>query len=387
MMEGFRKIPCVIKRGGTSKAVFLHMKDLPKDPELAKRVILAIFGSPDKRQIDGLGGADPLTSKVAIVGPSERQEADVDYTFGAVDINEPVVDFNANCGNIISAVGPFAIDEGLVPAKEPETIVRIFNTNTQKILKAYVPIEKGKTKYLGDYAIDGVPGTGAKTLIDLSSSAGAVTGKLLPTGNPTDVVSIPSIGEIRMSLVDAGNPTCFIKPDALNFSGLEGPLDQKVIESLDKIELIRGFAAKMIGMVADPTKARIQSPALPILAIVSEPAAYKNFLNDQEIHASDIDLVSRLFYMQEMHKTYPGTGTVSTGVAAMIEGTIVNQVTASRASEAKRVLIGHPSGVIAVDVDVAKTAEGWQIRNAAYGRTARRIMEGFVYVPEKIFTE
>jgi 2-methylaconitate cis-trans-isomerase PrpF len=136
----FRKIPCVIQRGGTSKGIYIHEKDLPKDPEIRKRVILSIFGSPDRRQIDGLGGADPLTSKLAIIDPSQRKDADVDYTFGAVDLTQPIVDYRGNCGNISSGVGPFAIDEGLVQAKTSETMVRIFNTNTKKILKAYVPI-------------------------------------------------------------------------------------------------------------------------------------------------------------------------------------------------------------------------------------------------------
>lgn len=385
MAKEFRKIRCVIQRGGTSKAVFLHEKDLPKDPFLRKKIILAIFGSPDKRQIDGLGGADPLTSKVAIIASSERQDADINYTFGAVDLNEPIVDFGGNCGNISSGVGPFAIDEGLIPAKDPETIVRIYNTNSKKILKAYVPTQKGRTRYLGDYAIDGVPGTNAKILLDYSGTAGAVTGKLLPTGNTVDVISISSIGEIEISIVDAGNPVCFIGPKALNLSGLEGPLDKRIIDSLDKIELIRGYAAKMIGMVEDSTKARIETPSLPLVAIVSEPRNYKSFVGSREIRTEEIDFVSRLFYMQEMHKTYPGTGTVCTGVAAMIDGTLVNRLCSSSANRSKQIRIGHPSGVISIEVDVAKVDNTFHLRKAAFGRTSRRIMEGFVYVPESLF--
>ena len=175
-MREFRKIPCVIQRGGTSKGIYLHEKDLPKDPELRGRVILAIFGSPDRRQIDGLGGADPLTSKCAIIGPPEKPDADINYTMVQVDITKPVLDLRGNCGNISSGVGPFAIDEGLVPVPEPETIVRIFNTNTKKILKAFVQTSQGKSKYTGDYSIDGVPGTSSKILLDYSATAGAGTG-------------------------------------------------------------------------------------------------------------------------------------------------------------------------------------------------------------------
>ncbi len=384
-MTEFRKIPVIIQRGGTSKGIYIHEKDLPKDTKLRDKVILAIFGSPDRRQIDGLGGADPLTSKVAIISRSERNDVDVNYTFGAVDINEPIVDYKANCGNISSGVGPFAIDEGLVKAKGSETIVRIYNTNTKKSFKAYVPTYREKTKYLGDYAIDGVPGTGAKILLDYSETAGAITGKLLPTGNPTDAVSIPSIGTIEMSIVDAGNPLCFIKPEVLNFSGIEGPLDQKVIDSLGKIELIRGTAAKMIGLVDDSTQARIKTPAIPMLVFVSKPAPYTSFTDGHRIESGEIDFVARLFYMQEMHKTYAGTGTVCTGAAAMIEGTLVNQVTSPKAKETGMVRIGHPDGVIPIEVEVKKTADGFHLKKAAFGRTSRRIMEGFVYVPESLF--
>jgi 2-methylaconitate cis-trans-isomerase PrpF len=384
-MNEFRKIPCVIQRGGTSKGIFIHEKDLPKNPEVRKKVILAIFGSPDRRQIDGLGGADPLTSKLAIIAPSERSDADVDYTFGAVDLTQPIIDFRGNCGNISSGVGPFAIDEGLVEAKSSETMVRIFNTNTEKILKAYVPTINGKTQYLGDYAIDGVPGTAAKILLDYSATAGAITGKLLPTGNVIDVVSIPSLGGIELSIVDAANPMCFIKPSVLNLSGIEGPLDPKIVDCLKTIELIRGTAAKIIGLVDDPVKARIESPAIPMLAIVSEPQEYASFTDGRRVHADEIDFVSRVFYMQEMHKTYSATATVCTGAAALIPGTLVNRVCASRASEKKVVRFGHPSGSILIEVEVEKRKEGFYLRKAALGRTSRRIMEGFAYVPESLF--
>ncbi|MGD0915131.1 MAG: PrpF domain-containing protein [Thermodesulfobacteriota bacterium] len=384
-MGAFRKIACVIQRGGTSKGVYLHEKDLPEDPEMRKKVILAIFGSPDKRQIDGLGGADPLTSKAAIIGPSKRQDADVDYTMCQVDISQPLLDFSGNCGNISSGVGPFSIDEGLVRATDPETVVRIFNTNTKKILKAFVPTDKGKCQYIGNYAIDGVPGTGSKILLDYSETGGTVNGKLLPTGNAIDVVSIPSIGRVEISIVDAGNPACFLKPEVMGFSGIEEPLDPHVIKALDAIELIRGTAAKRIGLVRDATKARLESPTRPMLAFVREPVSYTSFTDGATIKSDEIDFVSRLFFMQQMHKTYPGTGTVCAGVAAMIEGTIVHRVCSPRAREAKMVRIGHPSGTISIEVDVVKTAGGHQLKLAAFGRTSRRIMEGFVYVPESLF--
>lgn len=190
-MSEMLRVRCAILRGGTSKGIFLHENDLPRDRVLRDRMILAIFGSPDVRQIDGLGGADPLTSKLAIIGPSSRPDADVDYTFGQVSIKEPLIDYSGNCGNISAAVGPFAIDEGLVRAQEPVTYVRIHNTNTGKIIVAEVPVQNGKAKVTGDYQIDGVPGTGAKIMLDFAGTAGAATGRLLPTGRPIDVLDVP----------------------------------------------------------------------------------------------------------------------------------------------------------------------------------------------------
>jgi len=385
MIKGYRKIPCVIQRGGTSKGVYLHERDLPSDPDILQKVILAIFGSPDIRQIDGLGGADPLTSKCAIIGPSDRPDADVNYTMAQVGIVDPLIDFRGNCGNISSGVGPFAIDEGLVEAREPETLVRIYNTNTKKILKAYVTTENGKSVYTGDYAIDGVPGAGSKILLDYSGTGGTLKGSLLPTGNPVDRISVPGVGEMEISVVDAGNPTCFLSPEVLGFTGIEGPQDPEVISALDTIELIRGNVSKLLGLAEEARKARIQSPTLPMIAFVSPPTEYTSFTSGARIGIHEIDFVSRLFFMQTMHKTYPGTGAVCTGVAAMIEGTMVNRVCSKKAGEDRTVRIGHPSGVISLEVEVENKPDGPELRLAAFGRTSRRIMEGFVYVPEHLY--
>lgn len=384
-MNGFRKIRCVIQRGGTSKGVFLHEADLPADRQACERAILAIFGSPDRRQIDGLGGADPLTSKVAILKKSERPDADVDYTFGAVGIADAAVDFSANCGNISSGVGPFAIDEGLVPATDPLTLVRIFNTNTGKILFAYVRTERGEAVYTGDSRIDGVPGTSAPIALDYSATAGSVTGKLLPTGNVVDDIEVPMLGKVRVSIVDAANPMGFIRPEAVGLAGTEGPADPKVLAALDVIEAIRGAVAVRIGMVERVEQARTLIPSIPMLTMVTESTDYTSFTTGQPIARGETDFVARQFYMQEMHKTFAGTGTVSTGAAALIPGTLVHQVNARRSREHGNVRIGHPSGVIEIEVEVGRDAAGFVLRKAAFNRTARRIMEGFVYVPEELF--
>ena len=188
---------CVIIRGGTSKGIYFHGNELPQDPTLRDKIILDVFGSPDIREIDGLGGADVLTSKVCIIGPSKREDADVDYTFGQVIIDKPIVDRSTNCGNLSAGVGPFAIDEGLVKAVEPITRVRIFNTNTKKVLVADVPVKDGKAVVEGDYHIDGVPGTGAKIALDFAGTGGTIRGTLLPTGKAKEKLHVDDIGDIH----------------------------------------------------------------------------------------------------------------------------------------------------------------------------------------------
>ena len=207
-------IKCAIIRGGTSKGIFIKKNELPDNPAERDRVILSIFGGVDPRQIDGLGGADVLTSKLAIIGPSTRSDADVDYTFGQVSFEQPFVDYGGNCGNISSAVGPFAIDEGLVPAVEPITKVRIHCTNSGKLLTAEVPVKDGKALVSGACKIDGVNGTGAQIRMDWSDMAGTVTGTLLPTGHPRDIITVGD-NRYEVSLVDMGNPLVFIAAEAL----------------------------------------------------------------------------------------------------------------------------------------------------------------------------
>src|SRR4030042_38499 len=210
-MEIQELVKCCIMRGGTSKAIFLLKNDLPANEELRDRIIRRIFGAPDVREIDGLGGAAPLTSKVAIIGPPTRKDCDIDYRFGQVNMVEPMIDYVGNCGNISSAVGPFAVDEGLVKAVEPVTTVRIHQVNTNRVIVAHVPVKNKKAEVEGNHVILGVPGTGAKIVLDFADSAGSVTDKLLPTGNVTDVLHVEGEGDIEVSLVDAANPLVFIR--------------------------------------------------------------------------------------------------------------------------------------------------------------------------------
>jgi len=379
------KIRTVIMRAGTSKGIFIKDEDLPQDQNKRDKTILRIFGSPDIRQIDGLGGAEPLTSKLAIIGSPSRPDADVDYTFAQVSYVAPTVDYSGNCGNISSGVGPFAVDEGLVKVKEPFTTVRVHNTNTNSILVERVQVVDGKAKVLGDYKIAGVPGTGAGISIDFSDTAGAKTGKLLPTENAKDKIQVTGLGELEVSIVDAANPMVFVRAKDLGLTGTETPEE---IDSNEKmlgiLEEIRAKAAETIGMVDDWREATEKSPAFPMVAFVSPAKGYKDFTTGRQIEEEEVDFVSRLMYMQIIHKTYAGTGTICTGAAARIEGTIVNEAMKQKNRGQDSVLrIGHPAGIITIDVSAENDTGKWILTKAAIKRTARRIMDGYCYVPQE----
>lgn len=382
-----RRIRCVLMRGGTSRGLYVMRNVLPKDPVLRDRVILAMYGSPDIRQIDGIGGADALTSKLAIVGPPTREDADVDYTFGQVSITAHLVDYAGNCGNISSGVGPFAIDEGLVDAVEPLTVVRIHQTNTRSIIVAEVPVSDGQAAVEGEYRIDGVPGSGAKIGLDFSDTAGAVTGRVLPTGRLRDLLEVEGVGQVEVSIVDAGNPVVFVRASRLGLRGVESPReidgDAKLLES---IERIRGHAAQVMGMVADWRQAADLSPYVPFIALVEPAQDYLSFGSGEKVAAGQVDFVSWLLFMLKMHKAYPVTGTVCTGTAARIPGTVVHEV-ANLSPESQVVRIGHPSGVIDVETEVEFMDSGPVLRRALIGRTARRIMEGYIFVPERVYAQ
>lgn len=373
------RIRCAFIRGGTSRGAYLLSKDLPSDPLLRDQTILAIYGSPDPRQIDGLGGADSLTSKVAIIAPSTRPDADVDYTFGQVGINTTLVDYKGNCGNISSGVGPFAIDEGLVPVIEPVTRVRIYNTNTRKIIVADVQVRDGRALVDGDCAIDGVPGTGARIMLDFVDSGGAVTGKLLPTGNVLDRIDLGG-RSYEVSFVDAANPAVFVHAKELGLTGTE--LASEIDSNpalLEELEMIRSAGAEIIGLVQDRRDGTRLSPAVPKMAIVSEPTEYRSSKGEL-IAEESIDLTARIMSMQKAHKAYAVTGAIVTAAASRIPGTIVNRV-ARAAGPDGFVRIGHPSGRLTLQIVVEERPEGYYLARAALERTARRIMDGYVYVP------
>lgn len=365
----------VIHRGGTSKGIFINGNELPKDLEARNRVIRAIFGTPDSREIDGLGGADVLTSKLAIIGPPTRDDADVDYTFAQVSFDTDLVDYGGNCGNISAAVGPSCIDEGMVPALEPITRVGIHQVNTNCILVADVPVKDGKACYSGACKIDGIPGTGARIMLNFSDTAGSATGKLLPTGNPVDTIHVEGYGDFRVSIVDAGNVLVFIEAESLGLKGTETCAEIEANHALtEKIEAIRTTCTVKIGMASTIQEATEKSAYVPFFAIISKPADYTVAIDGHQVKAKDVDIVSRLSFMLHMHKT-----TVCTGAAARIPGTLVYKQLSEDARRKDILRIGHPGGVIQVEARAANP-EGTKFSRLAYERTARRIMEGTCYV-------
>ena len=306
-------IPCVIMRGGTSRGPFFLLSDLPQDVKTRDAVLLSAMGSPHDYQVDGIGGARSLTSKVAMISRSKQPGADVDYLFAQVLITEALVDTKPNCGNMLIAVGPFAIEAGLVPAKDPETVVRIYNVNTKTLVEAIVQTPGGKVTYAGNAAIDGVPGTAAPVGINFKGGIGSVTGKLLPTGKPLDVID-----GIEVSCVDVAMPTMFVRAEALGKTGYESADDLDADKAfMERMEGIRRKAGVLMGM-GDVSKG-----VTPKVALLAKPAQGGT-------------IATRYFVPDACHKALAVTGTVCLASACAIPGTLASQIAKMRAGAAGR---------------------------------------------------
>jgi len=379
-----KRIPAVLMRGGTSKGLFFHANHLPADPRVRDAVLLTAYGSPDpnRRQIDGVGGGVSTTSKVAIISPSASPDYDVVYNFGQVSIDRPLVDFKNNCGNISSAVGPFAIDEGLIAAIEPITRVRIHQINTDKLIVAEVPVKNGRFDEEGDYEIAGVPGSGGKITLRFSDPGGSLTGRLFPTEKVQDRLKVPGIGNIDLTIIDAANPVVLVRASSLDLEGTE-------IERIDtdetikaQLESIRCMVAVKIGLAETVEAATQRSQTVPKIALVAAPKSYQT-LGGKLVDAAEVDLVARIMSMGTLHKSFAVSGAVATAGAARIPGTVVHNLIPAQSRKKDTVKIGHPGGVIEMGAIVKETKDGFNYQEAVLGRTARRLMEGYVLVPEK----
>jgi 2-methylaconitate cis-trans-isomerase PrpF len=377
------KIPAAFWRGGTSRAVFFTEEDLSAyDAPTGDLIILAALGSPDPygRQVDGLGGGISSLSKVGIIGPGNDRDPAVRFTFGQVDVERPFVDYLGTCGNMSAAVGPFAIDQGWIPAIEPVTPVRVLSTNTGKHYIAYVPVRDGRAETEGDYSIDGVPGPGARIALEFLDPGGSSGGRVLPTGHTTDGLTLENGRRVTVSLVDAAIPMVFVLAAELGASATELPQDLDAQPALQQLlEEIRASAAVYLGMAESVAQAKEKVKAVPKIALVAPPTAYRT-TRDLPTGAEQVDLVSRMISMGKTHRTFAGTSSMCLAVAASIPGTLVHAV--ARQAVPERVRIGHPAGIMDVGAKLRQEGDDWRVESVTTQRTARRIMDGFIYVPQ-----
>lgn len=380
------RIPAVYMRGGTSKGVFFVAGDLPGDPAERDRILLRVIGSPDRygKHIDGMGGATSSTSKVVILSKSERPDCDVDYLFGAVAIDAPVIDWSGNCGNLSAAVGPFAISSGLVEAPADGTaVVRIWQANIGKKIIAHVPMRGGEVVELGDFELDGVTFPAAEIKLEFLDPAadedGGEGGAMFPTGRKIDMLDVPGVGRVEATLINAGNPTVFVDAQTLGLKGteLQGDVNGNK-ELLARAEAVRALGAVAMGLASSAEEATARRPHTPKLAFVAKPANYVAS-DGKAVPASSIDLLARIFSMGPLHHAMTGTGAVAIAAAAAIPGTLVHRV--APVGPDGRVRFGHPSGSLAVGAEAAEAHGEWAVGKVIMSRSARRLMEGFVRVP------
>jgi len=358
-MTGQRAVPCVLMRGGTSKGLYFRGDDLPADTAARDRILLAAMGSPDARQIDGVGGADPLTSKIAIVTRSMTTDADVDYLFLQVVVDEPRVDTSQNCGNILAGVGPFAIEQGWVPPESDVTKVRIRMVNTDSIAVASVETPAGRVRYDGAARIDGVPGTAAPIPIEFLDVAGSSCGALLPTGTVRD-----TIDGIEVTCIDNGMPVVIMRASDLGKTGTETPEALEADAALRaRVEHIRLLAGPLmnLGDVAKKT--------VPKMCLVAPPTAGGT-------------IATRNFIPHRVHKAIGVFGAVSVATACVMPGSVAAEVAGGAGTSGERVInVEHPTGFFEVSADVSVEGGQVMVRKAALLRTARKLMSGEVYVP------
>lgn len=355
-------IPCVLMRGGTSKGPFFLASDLPTDSRTRDQVLLAAMGSPDNRQIDGVGGADPLTSKVAIVGPPTREDCDVDYLFAQVVVDEAVVDVSPNCGNMLAGIAPFAIEHGLIGATEGETVVRIHMVNSGDRAIARVKTPNKEIEYEGEARIDGVPGTASPIMIDVEDTAGSFCGALLPTGNPTDLIN-----GVECTLMDNGMPVVAMRARDLGRTGYETRDELNADSELkDRIESIR-----------------IQAGHLMNLGDVTDNVMPKMFLLAEPREGGVI--CTRSFIPKVAHASIGVLAAVTIATACVIPGTTAYGLAKVPEGSRKLLLLEHPTGDFPVEIELTGPENAPKIERAALLRTSRKLFEGKIFVSGKVW--
>ncbi len=374
-MPPLRKLPAVFARGGTSKAILFHRRDLPADRDEWAPIFSAALGSPDShgRQLDGMGGGISSLSKVCVVGPPSRADADVDYTFAQVAVDRAAVDYGANCGNMSAAIGPFAVDERLVPvAHDGEVTVRIHNTNTGKLIHSSFEVQEGQSRVDGPLRIDGVSGTGAPVRLEFRDLAGARTGRLLPAGRALHELRRIDGSAIRASMVDAGNPCVFVDAEALGLDGTESA--ERIAsqaELMRALEDLRRQASVAMGLAPDVEHAAA-SRAVPFIGMVARARPWTSSSGHRHGEA-EADLSVRMLSNGNAHLAIPITSALCAAVSCRTSGTLPSQL--CRAANGP-LRIGHPSGVIMVEAQ--PDLQSGAVRHASVYRTTRRLFQGEV---------
>lgn len=375
---------CLV-RGGTSKGIYIERDSLAEGLDARNALVLRLFGSPDVRQIDGLGGADKLTSKVCVMGPPTRADCDIDYHFGQVGTALPTVDWSSNCGNLSSGAALYAVHKGYVPAAGDSAMVRIHQVNSGRRLLARVPVADGRPALVGDFAIGGVPGTGPKIELDFGDFGGSVLGRgLLPTGRARDRITVPGLGEIEASIVDASNLCVFVRAGDVGLDPV-ALVDNLQADTalITRLEALRAAASRHCGFVAGlDVEAEMKIRVNPLVFVVSSPRDYVG-LNRVEVAAGGHDILSRSMSRSAFSRAHPGTGSIGTAVAAGIAGTIAAEAAGREIplGQDYQVRIGHPSGVLQVAARLGVAGQGQPVlETAILGRTARVMLDGRAYL-------
>lgn len=374
-----RRIPAAFMRGGTSKAAVFHARDLPADRSLWPELFVAVLGAndPNGRQLNGLGGGVSSLSKVCVVGPPSRPDADIDYSFFQLAPRGPAVDESGNCGNMSSAMGPFAVDEGLVPITGDAAEVRVHNTNTGKIIRARFALDEGMAAVDGDFELPGVSGTGAPVALDFLEPGGAGTGKLLPTGRACDLLEVEGLGAVEASMIDAANPCVFVAADVMGVRGTEAPDALEAdSEFLARMEAVRRAASVAMGIAAGPAAAG-DVPSVPKVAVVAAPAEQR-LLNGEIMPADGMDILVRMISVGQPHRAVPLTGALCLAVATRLDGSIPHAVCRSGRDQIR---IAQASGLTVVEAAMGARDGQPYAESASVVRTQRRLMDGFVYAP------
>jgi len=379
-----RAIPACWMRGGTSKGLFFNRNDLPADDILRDKILLSAIGSPDPygKQMDGLGGATSSTRKIVMISKSDKPDCDVNYLFGHVSITKSVIDFSGNCGNLSSAVGVYAIEQGLVnDLTSPITQVRVWQENLGQLLIVHVPVDgQGHVITSGETRIAGVTGSGAPIIVDFMNPGGGENGGVLPTGQTNEILKVSGHGDFEVSLVYAGNATVFLHASSLGLTGTELPIEIDNNQSLlDKVEAIRCQAAVQMGLAKSISEAIIR-PSIPKLAFVSKAQSYLD-TQQSEVVANEIDLCARIFSMGKLHHAFTGTGAIATAVAANIPETIVANCLKTQMKKNQALHIGHSAGSLETSASVKQISRQWIAEKASLTRTARTLMQGEIFLP------